>query len=178
MAKMRPEEANIVVVRLRVSFAVFLPCLISAPICLLLLPLLSAFYSSQLGVAPPLIDFVSPHPPPPPSTPLTPIQDTSYVENPSTDSDSDRFSYTSSRSLASSITRYRYENGRRYHAYRDGSYYAPNDETYSNYETIVHHLWLLTLEDRLFLAPVDQLWGGAGPQRILDVGTGTGLWAV
>ena len=35
-----------------------------------------------------------------------------------------------------------------------------------------HHLWLLTLDDKLFLAPVED------PQSILDVGTGTGLWAV
>ena len=51
-------------------------------------------------------------------------------------------------------------------------YYAPNDEAYSNYETIVHHLWLLTLHDRLFLAPI------SNPHRILDIGTGTGLWAM
>ncbi|PSN65175.1 S-adenosyl-L-methionine-dependent methyltransferase [Corynespora cassiicola Philippines] len=80
--------------------------------------------------------------------------------------------YTSGQSLASSVTRYRYENGRRYHAFRDGSYYAPNDERYSNYETIVHHLWLLTLHDQLFLAPIEN------PEMILDVGTGTGLWAI
>ncbi|KAF2263573.1 S-adenosyl-L-methionine-dependent methyltransferase [Lojkania enalia] len=75
-------------------------------------------------------------------------------------------------SLASEVTRYRYENGRRYHAYRDGSYYAPNDQKYATYETIVHHLWLLTLNDRLFLAPIED------PKMILDVGTGTGLWAI
>ncbi|KAL5414849.1 hypothetical protein PMIN06_005590 [Paraphaeosphaeria minitans] len=88
------------------------------------------------------------------------------------DDDDDSQSYISGQSLASSVTRYRYENGRRYHAYRDGSYYAPNDDTYSHYETIVHHLWLLTLDDRLYLAPI------ASPTRILDVGTGTGLWAI
>lgn len=36
----------------------------------------------------------------------------------------------------------------------------------------MHHLWLLTLDDRLYLAPI------VSPSRILDVGTGTGLWAV
>ncbi|KAF2006360.1 S-adenosyl-L-methionine-dependent methyltransferase [Amniculicola lignicola CBS 123094] len=78
----------------------------------------------------------------------------------------------SGQSLASSVTRYRYENGRRYHAFREGSYYAPNDDAYARYETVVHHLWLLTLEDKLFLAPVEN------PQMVLDVGTGTGLWAI
>lgn len=31
-------------------------------------------------------------------------------------------------SLASSATDYRYENGRRYHAYKDEQYYLSNDE--------------------------------------------------
>jgi hypothetical protein len=30
--------------------------------------------------------------------------------------------------LMSYITDYRYENGRRYHSFRDGSYWGPNDE--------------------------------------------------
>ncbi|KAJ4351849.1 uncharacterized protein N0V89_007193 [Didymosphaeria variabile] len=99
------------------------------------------------------------------------VVDSTYSRYHESDDD-DSLSYVSGQSLASSVTRYRYENGRRYHAYREGSYYAPNDDTYSNYETIVHHLWLLTLDDKLFLAPI------AEPHRILDVGTGTGLWAV
>ena len=82
------------------------------------------------------------------------------------------YASTGGGSLASKVTSYRYENGRRYHSYRDGTYYAPNDEKYSQYETIVHHLWLLTLHDQLFLAPISH------PERILDIGTGTGLWAI
>lgn len=35
-----------------------------------------------------------------------------------------------------------------------------------------HHLWLLTFDDKLFLAPLEE------PERILDLGTGTGLWAM
>lgn len=34
-----------------------------------------------------------------------------------------------------------------------------------------HHLFLLTLNDRLFLAPLEE------PKRVLDVGTGNGIWA-
>ncbi|KAF2186779.1 S-adenosyl-L-methionine-dependent methyltransferase [Zopfia rhizophila CBS 207.26] len=97
--------------------------------------------------------------------------DASY-DNYHDEDDDDRMTYTSGQSLASNVTRYRYENGRRYHAYRDGAYYAPNDDKYNVYETIVHHLWLLTLNDQLFLAPIQD------PQLILDVGTGTGLWAI
>lgn len=87
-------------------------------------------------------------------------------------SDESLYASTGGASLASRITSYRYENGRRYHAYRDGTYYAPNDALYSAYETTVHHLWLLTLHDALFLAPIKN------PTRILDIGTGTGLWAL
>jgi hypothetical protein len=36
-----------------------------------------------------------------------------------------------------------------------------------------HHLYLLTLKGDLFLAPI-----GPTPQRILDVGTGTGIWVM
>ncbi|KAF2110998.1 S-adenosyl-L-methionine-dependent methyltransferase [Lophiotrema nucula] len=97
--------------------------------------------------------------------------DSSY-DNYGSEDDDDRMTYTSGQSLASNVTRYRYENGRRYHAFRDGSYYGPNDDKYAMHESIVHHLWLLTLNDKLYLAPISD------PQSILDVGTGTGLWAV
>ncbi|KAE8308372.1 hypothetical protein BDV41DRAFT_551678 [Aspergillus transmontanensis] len=35
---------------------------------------------------------------------------------------------SSTTSLSSSILSYQYENGRRYHAYRQGAYVIPNDE--------------------------------------------------
>ena len=34
-----------------------------------------------------------------------------------------------------------------------------------------HHIFLLTLDDKLFLAPLQD------PKNVLDVGTGNGLWA-
>ncbi|KAK5994292.1 Methyltransferase [Cladobotryum mycophilum] len=76
-------------------------------------------------------------------------------------------------SLYSDIMRYRFENGRRYHSYRDGQYWGPNDEKQNNQLDLAHNLYLLTLDDRLFLAPI-----GDNPQRVLDVGTGTGVWAI
>lgn len=39
-----------------------------------------------------------------------------------------------------------------------------------------HQLWLLTLDDRLGLAPPCQPNAKVG--RVLDVGTGTGIWAL
>ena len=76
-------------------------------------------------------------------------------------------------SLLSHITKYRYENNRRYHGYKDGEYWGPNDEKQNNQLDIAHHLYLLTMGDRLFLAPI-----GDNPQNVLDVGTGTGIWAM
>lgn len=35
-----------------------------------------------------------------------------------------------------------------------------------------HHLFLLTLDGKLGLAPVSQ------PNYVLDIGTGTGIWAI
>ena len=41
---------------------------------------------------------------------------------------------------------------------------------------IQHHLWALTLEGKLGLSPPHEK--GASPERVLDVGTGTGSWAM
>lgn len=38
---------------------------------------------------------------------------------------------------------------------------------------MIHHIIKLVLNDRLFLAPIEN-----GPIRVLDIGTGTGLWAI
>ncbi|KAF8247802.1 S-adenosyl-L-methionine-dependent methyltransferase [Wilcoxina mikolae CBS 423.85] len=75
-------------------------------------------------------------------------------------------------SVTSSIYEYRVENGRTYHRYKDGAYMLPNDEIEQDRLDIVHHLCLLLLGGRLTLAPIDK------PKRVLDVGTGTGIWAI
>ncbi|OCK82077.1 S-adenosyl-L-methionine-dependent methyltransferase [Lepidopterella palustris CBS 459.81] len=74
--------------------------------------------------------------------------------------------------LASSIKASRMENGRQYHAYRDGAYWGPNDEHAKEILDFAHHMYLLTLDNKLHLAPLEN------PQNILDVGTGTGIWAI
>ena len=78
----------------------------------------------------------------------------------------------SSRSLASSAHDFRFENGRRYHGYKDGTHIFPNDDLNAKHEKYFHHLCLRLLEDRLYLAPLDR------PKNVLDLGTGTGLWAM
>ncbi|KAL8766199.1 MAG: hypothetical protein Q9209_006964 [Squamulea sp. 1 TL-2023] len=74
--------------------------------------------------------------------------------------------------LESAYSRYRWENGRRYHSFHDGAYWGPNDETHNDQQDIAHHAWRLALNNQLYLAPVHK------PERILDVGTGTGIWAI
>ncbi|KAG9536298.1 hypothetical protein KCU77_g23917, partial [Aureobasidium melanogenum] len=79
---------------------------------------------------------------------------------------------TTSDTLASYVTDYRMENGRRYHAYQEGSYWGPNDEQSCEGESLSHTLYTLTLGGELHLAPIK------APSEILDVGTGTGTWAI
>jgi methylase of polypeptide subunit release factors len=64
------------------------------------------------------------------------------------------------------------ENGRRYHAFREGSYFMPNDEPEQDRLEIQHRAIFLAAGAKLLYAPVD------APQRILDLGTGTGIWAI
>ncbi|KAL1614208.1 hypothetical protein SLS54_009926 [Diplodia seriata] len=84
----------------------------------------------------------------------------------------DSESYTTS--LKSSILQYKYENGRRYHAeIKDKSYWMPNDEKELDRLDLYHHIVLLRCDGKLHLAPI-----GESPQRILDIGAGTGIWAI
>ncbi|PKS05132.1 hypothetical protein jhhlp_008499 [Lomentospora prolificans] len=61
-------------------------------------------------------------------------------------------------SLKSSILKYRMENGRTYHAYKDGY--------------VQHNIFLLSFGG-LHVAKLDK-----EPQRVLDAGCGTGIWSV
>ncbi|KAF2108242.1 S-adenosyl-L-methionine-dependent methyltransferase [Lophiotrema nucula] len=78
-------------------------------------------------------------------------------------------SYTTS--CTPSITRYPFENGRRYHAFKSGAYPLPNDDAELERLNLVHHMLKKALGDKLHLAPSQHA------QRVLDLGTGTGCWA-
>ncbi|KAK0622006.1 S-adenosyl-L-methionine-dependent methyltransferase [Bombardia bombarda] len=81
---------------------------------------------------------------------------------------------SASTSLHSSVLKYEWKHGRRYHSYQSGSYNFPNDEREQDRLDMIHHVFYRLLHDRLFLAPVDPDAG----LRVLDIGTGTGLWAI
>ncbi|KAF7528722.1 hypothetical protein PCG10_010258 [Penicillium crustosum] len=127
---------------------------------------------------------LAPLPPSLPVNPLSPESNhdngyTSSVASTTDDSDSvfddgqseNTSSYTAS--LLSDVKNYAYENGRRYHSYREGHYVLPNDEPEQDRQDLLHHVRNLVLNGRLFRAPLDE-----HIQRALDIGTGTGIWAI
>ncbi|KAJ0270923.1 hypothetical protein COL940_011318 [Colletotrichum noveboracense] len=85
---------------------------------------------------------------------------------------------SSSASVSSSILDYRTENGRTYHRYKDGKYSYPNDETENDRLEMQHNLFLVTYDNKLGTAPPNDTSLGVEVKRVLDVGTGTGVWAV
>jgi SAM-dependent methyltransferase len=100
------------------------------------------------------------------------LEPDTHSNNSDTDSAFDGNSSTST-SLASSILHYEYSNGRRYHGYRSGQYVLPNDEQEQDRLDLLHHIFLLILGGKLYDAPIP-----TSPHRVLDIGTGTGIWAI
>lgn len=98
-------------------------------------------------------------------------------ENPHADEDPAYLTETdtasSNQSLTSSVLNYQYENGRRYHAFRQGEYFMPNDDREQERMDLHHHICRLMAGGDLFRAPIDPR-----SARILDLGTGTGIWAI
>jgi SAM-dependent methyltransferase len=81
---------------------------------------------------------------------------------------------TASTSISSSILKYEWKHGRRYHSYQAGNYSFPNDEQEQARLDMIHHVFFRLLEDKLFLAPINPNDG----LKILDIGTGTGMWPI
>ncbi|EWZ85313.1 hypothetical protein BFJ63_vAg6210 [Fusarium oxysporum f. sp. narcissi] len=81
---------------------------------------------------------------------------------------------SSTASMTSSILNYRTIKGRTYHSERgNAEYWASNDAQQNEAMDIIHHFLVLTLDGKLHLAPLkDDI------KSVLDVGTGTGIWAI
>ncbi|GKT42088.1 putative methyltransferase tdiE [Colletotrichum spaethianum] len=80
-----------------------------------------------------------------------------------TDSEADLESlHSETTSVKDSIREYRMENGRSYHKYKDGN--------------MQHEICFLTFHGKLGIAPPCEPDAKVG--RVLDLGTGTGLWAI
>ncbi|KAE8151604.1 S-adenosyl-L-methionine-dependent methyltransferase [Aspergillus avenaceus] len=65
------------------------------------------------------------------------------------------------------------QNGRQYHAFKEGSYNLPNDEEEQARLNLHHHIHRMKLDGALYRSPLP-----ADIERVLDLGTGTGIWAI
>lgn len=92
------------------------------------------------------------------------IHDEAYDESTTT-------SYVTS--IASSIRRGIEENGRTYPTFGKNMYALPVDDEEQDRNDLQHCKILLILDGKLHLAPITQT-----PHRILDLGTGSGIWAI
>ncbi|KAM5350026.1 hypothetical protein ACJ41O_006531 [Fusarium nematophilum] len=79
---------------------------------------------------------------------------------------------SSTASLSESIFDYRSIHGRTFQNSKTTEYWGPNDDRQNNGLDIAHHFMVMLKGDRLFEAPL------ARPSHILDIGTGTGIWAI
>lgn len=76
--------------------------------------------------------------------------------------------------------------GRHNHTFRLGSYLLPNDEREQSRLELGHHIWKIILGGGLCSDAVAEGLhnlrlgheGDGGVLRVLDVGTGTGIWAI
>ncbi|KAJ4863115.1 methyltransferase domain-containing protein [Trichoderma breve] len=80
---------------------------------------------------------------------------------------------SSTASLSESIYDHRQIHGRTFQHSKTTEYWGPNDDRQNNGLDISHHFITMLLGDQLYEAPIKE-----PPTRVLDVGTGTGIWAI
>ncbi|KAI5841610.1 S-adenosyl-L-methionine-dependent methyltransferase [Tricharina praecox] len=86
----------------------------------------------------------------------------------------DENSDSGTSSLDSLVVTHILENGRRYHGFRAGRYLLPNDKPEQERLDLLHHILRQVFTDT-YTAPLSTL---KPLRRILDLGTGTGRWAI
>ncbi|KAJ4287071.1 hypothetical protein N0V88_007765 [Collariella sp. IMI 366227] len=79
---------------------------------------------------------------------------------------------TSSASLSPSLYEFVLEHGRTFHKYKEGKYFLPNDEREQHRLDLQHTISKMLLKGKLGLAPVEN------PAHVIDLATGTGIWAI
>ncbi len=102
---------------------------------------------------------------------LTPRDEADFPKEEEGDSQSLTSSTTS---ITESIFDYRRLHGRLYNA----DYWAPVDQTQNEAFDLLHHVHLIIAGDKLFLSPVVDESNKDQKLEILDIGTGTGIWAL
>lgn len=80
---------------------------------------------------------------------------------------------SSTASISETIRQYREVHGRTFQNFKTTEYWAPNDEQQNEQLDIGHQMLTVLLDGKLFLAPI-----GSNPQAVIDIGTGTGIWAI
>ncbi|KAI8947878.1 S-adenosyl-L-methionine-dependent methyltransferase [Xylaria longipes] len=81
---------------------------------------------------------------------------------------------SSTASLSASILEYRTVHGRTYHSERGNAQsWNPNDAQHDESMDILHHVSTLMQDGKITLAHIDE-----NVQKVLDVGCGTGIWAI
>lgn len=112
------------------------------------------------------------------ATPLSPVTtlatEAPAIEAASESGGDDEFDaiselFDDTTSVTSSIYAHTYERGRRYQSFKNGRYPIPNDDFEQNREDMKHAMLMELTDGKLFYAPI-----GENPQKILDIGTGTG----
>ncbi|KAK2674383.1 hypothetical protein RAB80_009367 [Fusarium oxysporum f. sp. vasinfectum] len=76
-------------------------------------------------------------------------------------------------SLRSSLLHFAQENGRTYHRLSEGKYAYPNDDIENDRLDLQDGMYIITLDGKRALNP-----GADTAKRVLDMGTGTGIWAL
>jgi len=125
--------------------------------------------------------------PPPASTshPTAPLQVPGNVPleadvfDDNSDGDSTWEHQSDTTSISSSIRQYRYENGRTYHSYKANegvAYFLPNDDREVDRLDLQHAIMVMMQGNQLYLSPAGK--EGKPFKRVLDIGTGSGIWAM
>ncbi|KAF4962272.1 hypothetical protein FSARC_9661 [Fusarium sarcochroum] len=110
---------------------------------------------------------------PSPTTELIPAEEGEEMQD-DTDSSLGTDVESSTASVSSSILEYRSIQGRSFHSDKFNTEFSfPNDDQQLESIDITHHYLTLLLDGQLHLAPIEN-----DVKRALDVGTGSGIWAI